>query len=193
MSENNNCLLRYHYHSAVNPQFMNLLSLAKALVMNLGYHRTRNVKDRSKFLVDGPDGLSTPCLPVDTPLETRRLEEWRALAGAFFLASMTASSCRRADPLPFTKNLEEGCRVLAERQEYPGDRIISCLVAIQNVVVKSNGVFNDAGSTAAPIRMHASALKSELDKIMNSIPLDLRQDRKLLAQALSAGLTARPS
>jgi hypothetical protein len=68
---------------------MNLLSLTKSLVMNLGYHRTRTVKDRSRFLVDGPDGLSTPCLPIDGPLpDVRKLEEWRALAGCFFLAAM---------------------------------------------------------------------------------------------------------
>jgi hypothetical protein len=183
---------------------MNLLSLAKSLVMNLGYHRTRNVKERSRFLVDGPDGLCAPCLSSDPPLDVRKFEEWRALAGCFFLAAMyvpaqeyreflnskrllnetfrTASSCRRADPLPFTKNLEEGCKALSERQEYPGDRLISCLVAIQSVVIKSNAIFNEPdtglGRTTAPIWMHINALKSELQNVIGNIPLDLRQDRK---------------
>jgi hypothetical protein len=66
---------------------MNLLSLAKSLVTNLGYHRTRSVKDRRKDLIEGPDGLpSTKQIRETSFLDSKTLEEWRALAGCFFFS-----------------------------------------------------------------------------------------------------------
>jgi hypothetical protein len=79
---------RYHYHSAVNPQAMNLLALAKSMVTNLGYHRIRDFKDRSKLLIDGPDGLTTSHDAGGISSNATTLEEWRALAGCFYLTAM---------------------------------------------------------------------------------------------------------
>jgi hypothetical protein len=79
---------RYHYHSAVNPQAMNLLALAKSMVTNLGYHRTHDFSSRSKLLIDGPDGLSTSHEAGGISPNATTLEEWRALAGCFYLTAM---------------------------------------------------------------------------------------------------------
>ena len=83
-----NTFNRYHYHSAVNPQAMNLLALAKSMVTNLGYHRTRDFSSRSKLLIDGPDGLSTSHEAGGISPNATTLEEWRALAGCFYLTAM---------------------------------------------------------------------------------------------------------
>ncbi|KAE8454439.1 hypothetical protein EG329_000061 [Mollisiaceae sp. DMI_Dod_QoI] len=45
----------YHYHSAANPQATNLLFLAKSLLINLGYHRSRTLRAYSKLNLDGPE------------------------------------------------------------------------------------------------------------------------------------------
>lgn len=65
---------------------MNLLSLAKSLVANLGYHRTRSVKDHRKAPNQGPDGLSSSKQLRETSFfDSKILEKWRALAEWFFL------------------------------------------------------------------------------------------------------------
>jgi hypothetical protein len=66
---------------------MNLLSLAKSLVANLGYHQTRSVKDHRKAPNQSPDGLSSSKQLRETSFfDFKILEEWRALAGCFLLS-----------------------------------------------------------------------------------------------------------
>lgn len=68
---------------------MNLLSLARTLAVNLGIHRTHAPKGRPKIWLDAPDGLAKQQYePAETQVTTRTLEEWRALAGCFFLSAM---------------------------------------------------------------------------------------------------------
>ena len=81
---------RYYYHSAINPQFMNLVALMKSLVGHLGYYRTDSEKGRFKFLIDGPDGLSAGYSPSKKAAsDSRNIEKYRAFAGCFVIASMS--------------------------------------------------------------------------------------------------------
>ena len=76
---------RYHYHLVVNPQVVNLTSLAKALVSNLGYHRMYTVQIRPKDPADGfGDRLAAKQIREAGLIDSKVFEEWRALAGCFF-------------------------------------------------------------------------------------------------------------
>jgi hypothetical protein len=105
---------------------------------------------------------------------SRTLEEWRALAGVFYISAMSASSCKRMDPLLYTPHLESVCKTLSEMHEYESDRMIMPLVSIQNVVLKmsSSSQELDVSSplSAIPVRMYIAALKSELESIKATMP-----------------------
>ncbi|KUJ06341.1 uncharacterized protein LY89DRAFT_413077 [Mollisia scopiformis] len=166
----------YHYHSAANPQATNLLFLAKSLLINLGYHRSRTSRDRPKLNLnlDGSEGLSIDEPNDKTSTLSRSLEEWRALAGCFFLSAMTTSSCRRMDPLLYTPHLEAVCKTLTEMCEYESDRMIMPLISIQNVVLKMSSSLQELdvskSLSAIPIRMYMTALQNELNTIKSTMP-----------------------
>jgi hypothetical protein len=71
---------------------VNLMGLAKSLVANLGLQGKMwwfNVKDRrsdQNERTDGPCNQIRDARPLE--LNSKTLEEWRALAGCFFLSVM---------------------------------------------------------------------------------------------------------
>lgn len=79
---------RYHYHAALNPQVTNLLHLTRALVTNLGYVRTRTVKDRRQLLMDDVQGTNYTSQETSISLGSERLQQWRAVAGCFAITSV---------------------------------------------------------------------------------------------------------
>ncbi|KAH7311962.1 hypothetical protein BKA65DRAFT_158154 [Rhexocercosporidium sp. MPI-PUGE-AT-0058] len=169
----------YHYHSVGNPQVLNLLSLARTLAVNLGYHRTHTPKGRPKMWLDGPDGVTKQQWePEDSAVTSRTLEEWRALAGCFFLSAITASSCRRNEPVQYTQHLDHVCRTLTQLQEYETDLLIFPLVSVQNIVLKTSTSFSDPnlGLSTAPVKMFIRSLHSELENIRKSMALNMRED-----------------
>jgi hypothetical protein len=70
------------------------MSLTKALVANLGYQGKwwwLNIKDRRLDPIEGADGTSKEMRDASfLELNSKTLEEWRALAGCFFLSVMYA-------------------------------------------------------------------------------------------------------
>jgi hypothetical protein len=88
---------------------VNLISLAKALVANLGYQGKRwwlNVKDRRLNPIEGADGTSKEMLDANfLELNSKTLEEWRALAGCFFLSVMYA----KLPFIPSSRNDTDKC------------------------------------------------------------------------------------
>jgi len=73
----------------VNPQLVNLMGLAKSLAANLGLHRTPLcsiiTKPRPEPVEDVLDSSITPRDASFTDFNSKSLEEWRAVAGVFFL------------------------------------------------------------------------------------------------------------
>lgn len=126
--------------------------------------------------LDGSEGLSidTPDNPSSSMSKT--LEEWRALAGVFYISAMSASSCKRMDPLLYSPHLESVCKTLSEMHEYESDRMIMPLVSIQNVVLKMSSSLQELSVSsplsAIPVRMYMSALQSELDSIKATMPTE---------------------
>ena len=78
---------RYHYHTLVNPQIINLLHLAKALTNSMGLNRTQIAYDRGKFFLDGHDIANKFKIKPSHGSEYGRSDGWRALAGCFYLTS----------------------------------------------------------------------------------------------------------
>ncbi|KAG4438974.1 hypothetical protein IFR05_005546 [Cadophora sp. M221] len=173
----------YHYHSVFNPQFLNLLSLARTLTVNLGYHRTHTPKGRPKIWLDGPDGVTQQQYqPEELSVTSRTLEEWRALAGCFFLSAITTSSCRRNEPIQYTQHLEHICKTLTQLQEYETDLLIFPLISVQNVVLKISTAFTDPnlGLSTAPVKMFIQSLHGELENIRKEVALNTSRDYTFL-------------
>ncbi|KAK0105703.1 hypothetical protein ONS95_004228 [Cadophora gregata] len=169
----------YHYHSVANPQVLNLLSLARTLAVNLGYHRTHTPKGRPKIWLDGPDGVTKQQYdPEESVVTSRTLEEWRALAGCFFLSAITTSSCRRNEPVQYTQHLDHICRTLTELREYESDLLIFPLISVQNVVLKISTAFTDPnlGLSTAPVKMFIQSLHTELQNIRQNMSLNAAED-----------------
>lgn len=65
----------------------NLLHLTKALINNMGLNRTQTANDRGKFFLDGPGFVKKGTRSSDGSVSSA-FDEWRALAGCFYLTSV---------------------------------------------------------------------------------------------------------
>ncbi|KAE9365265.1 hypothetical protein N431DRAFT_549513 [Stipitochalara longipes BDJ] len=172
----------YHYHSVINPQFVNLIGLAKSLAANLGLHRPRlcsvmkeprpdPVKGDQEFSIKAGDAGSSD-------LNSKTLEEWRAMAGVFFLGVVTYTSLKKTDPLPFTPHLKECCERLIRFQEYESDKLLVQLVAIQHISLKFSAIFNETGdytgSSKISPRIFIKSMQGELDNFKRNLSFELQ-------------------
>jgi hypothetical protein len=196
-------LNRSHYHAVVNPQRVNLMALAQSLVCNLGIHKPlfcSIIKDRRPDPTKGVDGSSSKARDASfLELNPQTLDEWRAMAGVFFLGVVyancsffhrftalintfrTSSSCKKTVPLPFTPHLKECCERLVMFREYESDKLLVQLVAIQHISLKIYSILNETnaytGCSRVPLRMFMKSMQGELDNFKRNLPFDLQHDR----------------
>jgi hypothetical protein len=184
---------------------VNLLGLAKSLIVNLGLQGKMwwlNAKDRRPDQIERADGAAKQIRDA-SPLElnSKTLEEWRALAGCFFLSVMynwtyhfiplsrvdtdkvarVFSTCEKTEPLKFAPHLEECCQRLATFREYESDKLLVQLVAIQRISLKISGLFNETNASfensAMPLRVFIKSMQGELDDFKRNLPSELQQNR----------------
>jgi hypothetical protein len=95
------------------------MGLAKSLVANLGYHKPRFgsiIKYRRPDLIEGTDSSSKQEREAGfSELNSKTLEEWRALAGCFFLSVVYV---KRPNFIPSSQsNTDKSCQNLYILQE----------------------------------------------------------------------------
>lgn len=96
----------------------------------------------------------------------------------------------RIEPMRYTKYIQACLAALEQDQEYDTDLRLITLVRIQHLTERiaqlnspDDAAEDVAGLPTAPISAYVSAFQSELDRIRNELPHDLRNDSKFLQLA----------
>ncbi|KAL6403938.1 hypothetical protein AUP68_13314 [Ilyonectria robusta] len=105
-------LVSWYHYALKGPQVTNLLFLARAMCMNLGF--------KEDATLEGAE-------------HTRNMEHMRAYAGTYYLNTLVFTANKRPDALMNTGLLETCCRVLQTTMQYPSDEYLVKLVRIQQL------------------------------------------------------------
>ena len=174
----------YHYHIVANPQITNLLHLAKALINNMGLNRPQTAYDRGRFLLDGHH-LKKPRTPPSNGPNHSRSDEWRALAGYFYVASVVSASCRGLELQFNMLYILECCQKLEEAGEYQSDSLLVQLTRLQAIRYRMGRSFpyddpNASRKSDAPIELLVRTWQMELEAFWVSLPAKSQTNKMLL-------------
>ena len=173
----------YHHHSVLNPQITNLIALAKALVTNLSIHRPPHGRDQTCLPVTSNGSGGPP--PQGTLAEPSQetVEEWRALAGCYYLSSLTTTCWNNAESLTYTQYLGRVCDRLEAIKFQDSDVVVALLVRLQYLASKIHGSLytEDVPSPTAMTssRMLIHTFKENLQTFFDSIPAPFQTHRVL--------------
>ena len=150
----------YHPHIFWGQQITNLLHLAIAMTIDMGFdippHQCVDFKSATTKAVHGPS--LTGRVPS--------LEEHRALAGCFYLASMLASSFKKFDAMRWTMFLENALRSLEQSAEYESDLLLVQMVRLQHLIEEAS----TTEAPSAPMQMYVKAFQADIDRLRSSDP-----------------------
>lgn len=91
---------------------------------------------------------------------TPTLEEYRTLAGVFYLTSTVATSFRKIEAIPYSKYLEECMTSLLHTREYDSDALLVQIVRLQSIAQEAH----TTETSSAPIQMYINAFVADLDR-----------------------------
>ncbi|KAH0831781.1 hypothetical protein AYO21_06305 [Fonsecaea monophora] len=174
----------YHYYSHSNPQVMNLLYLATALVADLGLNRPRQpaVLTPIGMVVDAAELFHGKL--ANHGIQTS--DDQRALLGVYSLSGLLSSCFRRSDPMRWTQHLEDCCNALVAAAEYPSDIYAVYVVRLhRNVEVYSPSLGLLTTSTV-PLRSFMSCFEKDLKQYEESVPPSLTGNELLKMQTQNA-------
>lgn len=162
----------YHPHIFWGQQVTNLLHLAIAIVIDMGI-------DRNPASCFGADFKGATTKAVHGPGLVQRahtLEEYRILAGVFYLTSMLSSSFKKIDAFPYSKYLEECLNNLKQAREYDSDLLLVQLVMLQRLAEDAHSV----ETPSAPIQIYIKAYEADLKKLKANDPCENMPENMLL-------------
>ncbi|KAI7491017.1 hypothetical protein KC351_g219 [Hortaea werneckii] len=159
----------YHPHVFWGQQATNLLHLAMAAVVDLGIDRPPGMCGEGSFKVAAMRQGNTHFVQ-----RLPTLEEYRALAGVFYLSSTVTTSFKRLDPLQPTKYLDECLMHLAEAREYQSDVFLVQMVRLQKVAHEATAT----EASTAPMPMYVKAFEADLERLRLQMPYQEREGDK---------------
>ncbi|KAE9380143.1 hypothetical protein N431DRAFT_459105 [Stipitochalara longipes BDJ] len=170
------CNLWAYYFTSITPvsQSTAMFQLALALVFDLGLNRpVRSDTGPGEVLADFMKGS------VDRKQEINRShDERRILLSCYLFGSVSMLCVKRHEGLQHSPYIEYTCQVLEEAAECDSDLVLASLVRMQCIVesaYKSLPLKSAADDIKAPLWMHIKAARSELQKHMDSLRLDIQQ------------------
>ena len=167
----------------MNPQTTNLIALARALVANLSIHRPPYGRDRTCLPVtfNGAGGPPPQGTLAEPSQET--VEEWRALAGCYYLSSLTTTCWNNPESLNYTQYLGRVCDRLEAIKFQDSDVVVAHLVGLQHLASRINGSLytDDVPSSTAMTssRMLIHTFKEDLQTFFDSVPPPFQTHRVL--------------
>ncbi|KAI7540143.1 hypothetical protein KC317_g17276, partial [Hortaea werneckii] len=159
----------YHPHVFWGQQATNLLHLAMAAVVDLGIDRPPGMCGEGSFKVAAMRQGNTHFVQ-----RLPTLEEYRALAGVFYLSSTVTTSFKRLDPLQPTKYLDECLMHLGEAREYQSDAFLVQMVRLQKVAHEATAT----EASTAPMPMYVKAFEADLERLRLQMPYQEREGDK---------------
>ncbi|KIX02452.1 uncharacterized protein Z518_08393 [Rhinocladiella mackenziei CBS 650.93] len=174
----------YQFYNHYNPQLMNLLHLASALVIDLGLNRPCH---------------SGPWPPVGMVTEVTQLihggpvmqgahtsDERRAVLGVCYFTGKISSCFRRLDPVRWTPHLEDCCNSLLAAAEYPTDVYAVQFVQLYRITERYSPYLATRSYAEVPIRTYVRCFEEDIEKYQQRLPPDLAKNALMRMHILSA-------
>ncbi|KAK0646039.1 hypothetical protein B0T16DRAFT_151968 [Cercophora newfieldiana] len=161
-------LISWYHYNLNSFQMTNLLYLARSMCVGLGFSELQGTKESNDH-------------------SSEFLERMRAFAGVYYLVTVIFTTNKKPDGLMGTTYLEECCRTLESRMEYPTDRILVWLVRAQQLsqsiclalAFRNAGVSVFLGQTE-PLLSIIERFEQQIDTFRRSIPADTRDNPSLI-------------
>lgn len=176
----------------------NFVHLAIALTTDLEINKNGTGYGRHRAVVCGFNLFPEPVEPSDQ----RSLEERRALLGCFYVTSMydcpsiippdenantmlprLSVNVKHTDIMRYTRYMDDCCRVLLEKQEYPTDFFLVQLVKLQRIALcMQNTLPLDSLDPPSPltssIGLSLKSFETELEQFKSSLPGNIQNHRR---------------
>lgn len=172
----------YHVYTHNNPQLMNLLHLAKALLIDLGLNRAPGF---SIFQMKMSSDATAMIHGNDHESQKHNLEERRACLGLYHVCSRFSAAFRRVDSMPWTEHLEECCQVLQEAAKYPSDAYAVALIRLDHLLERYTGIEGFKPGVSMPIQTYVKLFSDDIDRLKQSLPDLLRSCPLMLVEILN--------
>lgn len=166
-----------------SPQLMNMLHLAKALVVDLGLNHPVNSNVFCiKVAADATNFLH------GSKAETARhtLDEQRALLGFYHINFKYMTGFRRLDPVVWTSHFENSCRSLEEADQYPSDRLAVALIRLDRLVERCSNDLKPG--SLMPIATFVKFFTEEFDQFRRNLHPSIRENFVLQVEIKDAEL-----
>lgn len=163
----------YHVYTHSNPQLMNLLHLAKALLVDLGLNRPpgtglfqiRPSNDANKML----HGQQQDCLQ-------HSLEERRALLGTYHVQAKLSACFRRLDTMYWSEQVESCCQMMQDNTKRDSDPYAVAIVRLDNLVDRYSNVDGGQQKLTMPVQTYVRLFSADLESFKQNLPLFLQGD-----------------
>ncbi|KAK4456185.1 hypothetical protein QBC34DRAFT_287132 [Podospora aff. communis PSN243] len=160
-------LISWYHYNLNSFQMTNLLYLARSMCVGLGFSELQGTKESNDH-------------------SSEYLERMRAFAGVYYLVTVIFTTNKKPDGLMGTTYLEECCRTLESRMEYPTDGILVWLVRAQQLsqsiclalAFHNAGVSVFIGQTE-PLQSVIERFEQQIETFRHSIPAETRDNPSL--------------
>ena len=160
----------YYYHAQRNPQLMNLIHLATALLVDLGL--TRSPASMASTAVMSND---VPQLMHGTAAESvdESLAAHRALLGHYYIQAQISIAFRRLDYPRWSSYMDECCQKLHDANAHPYDIHTYHIARLYQSIERYLCADSVKPSPAFPIRAYVGCFREDLQRIRGSLPQTL--------------------
>ncbi|KAG4430950.1 hypothetical protein IFR05_013558, partial [Cadophora sp. M221] len=164
----------YHYHCLVHIQFNNLMQLAVSIVSDMDLNRDPGRGKKVGILAGEGE---------KEEIRERSSDERRAVLGVWYMSSNVALTFNKGQSEKFTKYHEQCLEDLERADEYESDVLLVQLVRIQHLTQRIVD-FNNRdqlpdelpGIVEMPASTYLSAFQTELERLRDRVPSNLRED-----------------
>lgn len=168
----------YHVYRNSNPQLMNLVHLAKSLLVDLGLNRRVGTVSFHIF----PSESANKWLhgqQQDSDTIQHSLEERRACLGLYHVQAKLASSYRRLDAMSWSEHIDECCQSLAKTMENASDAYAVALVQLDHLVDRYRNIDGGHVKLSIPLQTYVKLFSADLESFKQSLPINLQNDLNL--------------
>lgn len=176
----------YHVYTHSNPQLMNLLHLAKALLVDLGLNRPPGF---GIFQIKMSSDATEMIHGSKHEARVHSLEERRACLGVYHVYNRYNAAFRRVDPAAWSEHLEQCCQALQTAAEYPSDAHAVAYVRLDHLVERYTGAGGFKPGASMPIHTYVKLFSEEIDRLRQGLPDVLRNCPAMLAEFQTAEIS----
>lgn len=166
----------YHVYRNSNPQLMNLVHLAKSLLVDLGLNRRGG---SSNYQITPSNDTNKMLHGQREESNQHSLEERRACLGTYHVHATLASSFRRLDTMPWSDHIDECCQVLADSMERPSDAYAVALIRLDHVVDRYRNIEAGQQKLSMPLQTYVRLFSADLESFKKNLPFRLQNDKRM--------------